>query len=197
MKIDEDTPDYFEGDDIPETPKEKRQRFADDDPRRWLQPAGKWDHLKFLTRWRVWVYLGMAIVVICILHALFVALFVPKTEGCVQYGYIENIDRYNGRITKSFEGVMIPYREIMDTTRVYRSDFIFSTKDATVAATLKKIMLANLPAVVEYKEYRTTMPWRGNTRIIITGADSVSPSRLLPPEYQPASLHELKSPSRQ
>ena len=44
---------------------------------------------------------------------------------------------------------------------------------------------ANLPVRVQYKKYRTAMPWRGESKIVITAVDSVDPSKILPPEYNP------------
>lgn len=191
MKIEEESPDYFEGDDLPDTIKEKPIKYKDDDPRRWLQPPGKWEHLSFLSRWRLWAYIGAALVMAGILYACYFRYFVPRAEGCVQFGYIESIDRRSGLLSKSFEGVMIPYRELMDTTRIYSRDFAFSTKDAALAARLKKIMLSGTPAAVEYTEYHAVVPWRGDTKIVVTGADTISPSRILPPEFQPESLPDL------
>lgn len=196
MRIEEDTPDYFEGEDLPDVVKEKKRKFHDDDPRRWMQPASKWEHLSFLKKWRIWGWVVAIIAFVGVCYSIWVYIFEPEGEGCVQYGYVESIERQNGKLSKSFEGVMIPYREIMDTTRIYSHDFQFSTTDPAVAAALKKMMLANVPAVVEYTRYRCSMPWRGTTRISVTGADSINPSRILPPEYQPESLPDLKKPNK-
>lgn len=185
MKIEEDTPDYFEGEDLPDTIKEKKHKFRDDDPRRWLQPAGKWDHLSFIAKGKIWAWIALCIAIIAILYGMYIRYITPYAEGCVQYGYVERIERRNGKIFKSFEGVLLPYKELMDTTRIYSRDFSFSTSDPAIAAQIKKFMLANRPVMIEYKEFRTAVPWRGDSKIMVTGVDSVNPSRILPPEYLP------------
>ena len=80
---------------------------------------------------------------------------------------------------------MIPYRELMDTTRIYNRDFVFSVDDQNTAATLKQAMYNARPIRVSYKKYYATVPWRGANKIVVTDADTVNPDKILPPEFAP------------
>jgi hypothetical protein len=70
----------------------------------------------------------------------------------------------------------------MDTTRVYERDFIFTAKNEAIAIQLKKYMEANQPVKIEYKEYQTSVPWRGDSKIIVIGVDSINKDLILPPD---------------
>ena len=97
----------------------------------------------------------------------------------IQYGYVETIAR-RGDVFKTFEGIIIPYKSIADTIKPYEGDIIFSTKDDHVAATLRRLQLANLPARVELARYHAPVPWRGESRIIIVKADTADVTKIYP-----------------
>lgn len=91
---------------------------------------------------------------------------------------------------KTFEGVLLPYKSLMDTTRVYEGDFVFSTSDANIAATLKEMQFACKPVKVEYSIYHSRMPWRGCSHVIVTRVDSVNERDILPADRRPSYLHD-------
>ena len=99
-------------------------------------------------------------------------------------GYVENIEK-RGTIFKTYEGTLIPYRELMDTTRVYSRDFIFSVEDNKTATTLKEALYNAKPVRIGYKKYHATVPWRGANKIVVTSADTINPDKILPPEFAP------------
>ena len=47
------------------------------------------------------------------------------TEAC-ETGYVDRIEK-SGQLLKSYEGVLLPYKNLMDTLRPYEGDFRFST----------------------------------------------------------------------
>ena len=53
---------------------------------------------------------------------------------------------------------------------------------------LRRMQYANLPVRVVYRRYHATLPWRGDSRIIVERVDSVDPSRILPPEFTPETM---------
>ena len=108
----------------------------------------------------------------------------PYVEDASQVGYVESIER-RGTLFKTYEGVLLPYKEQIDTTRVYRRDFIFTAADEQTAVKLKKAMFDARPVRVEYKQYHAILPWRGASKTIVTAVDSVDPSKILPPEFMP------------
>ncbi len=79
------------------------------------------------------------------LAALYVRYFVPcVTEAC-ETGYVDRIEK-SGQLLKSYEGVLLPHKNPMDTSGPHEGDFRFSTTtDTDVAVRLKKMHFANLP----------------------------------------------------
>ena len=116
--------------------------------------------------------------------AVYLWFFSPFVTEAVQYGYVEDIEK-RGEVFKTYEGTILPYKELMDTTRVYRKDFVFSVKDPAVAVELRRLQYANPPARVEYEKYHGSLPWRGESRIMVVRVDTADPAKILPPEFSP------------
>lgn len=176
--------DFFENAEVPEKKVEpRREKYRPDDPRYWEEEEDEFEHLKpsGASRKWIWIWAAATAVIIGLLWAGYLRYFHAYIQDATQSGYVEQIAQH-GDVFKSYEGVLIPYRNIMDTTEVYKGDFIFSTTKADVAAKLKKMQFANHPVRLTYKVYHTAMPWRGNTLYIVTDVDSVSEDNLLPPE---------------
>lgn len=178
--------DYFDGPDLPETPKEpKKPAYKPDDPAYWDEEESEWEHLKPKSHRKLWLW-GMLIVVVGALGvACWLRYFSPYIEDATQYGYVEHIEK-RGTIFKTYEGVLIPYKELHDTTRIYSRDFIFSAANKDVAMKLKRAQLDAQPVRVEYRRYHATLPWRGSSKTVITEVDSVDVTKILPPEFAPS-----------
>ncbi len=176
--------DYFEDDIRTEVPKPvKEPTLPPDDPGYWEREEGEWDHLRPRRRLVLLAVLVALLLVVGLITGFYLRFFSPYIDEAVEYGYIEHVER-RGTIFHTYEGVMIPYRELHDTTRVYRRDFIFSA-DAHTAKRLKMFELRHQPVMVSYKQYHATLPWRGASKIVITAVDSVDATRILPPEFRP------------
>ncbi len=182
--------DYFENSEIPEKKEEpKKPVYSPDDPRYWEEPENEFEHLRpsGRTNWKLWLCLAGIVILVVLLWASYVQVFRPYVEQATQYGYVEQIDK-RGDIIRTYEGVLLPYKNLMDTTRVYEGDFRFSTNDPEIAARLKEMQFANRPVRVIYSVYHTVMPWRGDRKIIITRVDTVNERDILPPDRQPEYL---------
>lgn len=176
--------DFFDGPDVPEPEKKiKAPVYSPDDPRYWDQDEPEFEHLKPRKKNLIWWWLAAFAVICGIAIAVYLRYFSPYEEEVVAYGYVEDV-RKQGTIFKTYEGVILPYKELMDTSRLYKNDIKFSTNDKT-AAMLKRMQYDNRPVMVTYKRYHATLPWRGASPIIVVKADSVNPRNILPPEYQP------------
>lgn len=180
--------DYFNEEDEDEedespAPHPKTPRLDPEDPDYWVGEESEIPDIMPRPRkvWRWW--LAGIIVMIGLLVWSWLWMFQPYVEEAVQYGYVENIQR-EGTAMKTFEGVMIPYKEIHDTTRVYREDFRFSVASDSTAARLKGMMLGCIPVRVEYKKYHMSLPWRGNETVVVVRADTANPNLILPPEFR-------------
>lgn len=186
--------DYFESEHAPAPKKEpKKPALKPDDPSYWDEPESEWEHLKPRRRWRLWCWVAGAGLVIGIIVGIYLRYFSPYVEEATQVGYVEQIER-RGTIFKTYEGVMLPYRELLDTTRSYDRDFVFTAADPHTASILRRMSLRNRPVRVEYKRYHAGLPWRGDSRTIVTNVDTVDPASILPPEFAPRTLPTDFSP---
>lgn len=177
--------DFFESDIKPDAPKPPKTPQPDpDDPSYWEKDESEWEHLKLRRRWILALGGGLLIVVAGLVVGFYLRYFSPYIDDAVEYGYIEHVER-RGTLFHTYEGVLIPYRELHDTTRVYRRDFIFSAATPQVATELKKYELSHRPVRVGYRQYHATVPWRGSSKIVVTRVDTVDASTILPPEFRP------------
>jgi hypothetical protein len=177
----DEKPDFFDGEDIQENEKEKKPKYSPEDPRYWEEEESEWEHLKIANKKTVYLWIAASVITIFVICALWVRFFRPYSEGGIQYGYVDKIERC-GAVFKTYEGTLLPYKNLMDTTRVYERDFIFTAKNEAIAIQLKKYMEANQPVKIEYKEYQTSVPWRGDSKIIVIGVDSINKDLILPPD---------------
>lgn len=193
MNFNDDKEDFFDEEIVNKEKKVKEPEYSPEDPRYWEQPESEFEHLRPLDprrrdKWKVWLIVTGVVVVLAVIGYIY--YFTPYVEESTQYGYVENIER-RGTLFKTYEGVILPYREIMDTTRVYREDFVF-TAVPEVAAKLRRMLYANMPVRVVYNKYHTTLPWRGDSKIVVTRVDSVDPAKILPPEFKPEILRDVR-----
>lgn len=181
---DQEKNDYFESAEDPvESPKApKEPTYKPDDPA-YYDKESEWEHLKPRHKWKIWLWLTLIVVMIGLVVACWLRYFSPCVDDATQSGYVENIDK-RGTVFKTYEGVLIPYKEMMDTTRIYSRDFIFTAKNDSIAAILKRAQFAGRPVRVGYRQYHATLPWRGASKTVVFAVDSVDPSKILPPEFR-------------
>lgn len=185
-RLESDEPnDFFENTPpVEEKPKPKPQpRPKPDDPDYWDREEPEFEYIsRTVRRRRLWVWAATILVVLAAVTAFYLRFFSPYIDDAVQYGYVESIHK-QGTIFKTYEGVLLPYKELHDTTRLYSRDFTFTAENAHIAAQLMKMQLAGLPVTVKYRRYHATLPWRGETKTIIFDVDTADPARILPPEF--------------
>lgn len=182
-----DQNDYFESPATPPEPPKPREPEPDpDDPRYWEREESEWEHLNPSRRLPKGLLLwgAGAAVVTAVLLTVWLRWFAPYVDHAVQYGYVDHIER-TGDVFKTYEGILIPYKELMDTTRVYRHDFVFSALNDSVAAQLLLMQRGGVPVCVEYRRYHGALPWRGRSATVVVAVDTADPRKILPPEYNP------------
>ncbi|MCH5218665.1 MAG: hypothetical protein J1F07_09015 [Muribaculaceae bacterium] len=185
----EDKEDFFEDSpaDVPKKVKPPKQpKIGPDDPLYYEREEDRWEHLKPSPYRRgplLWI-VGAAVVAVCILLGLYVYIFTPQVDRAVQYGYVDSLQR-EGRFFHTYEGVILPYKSLMDSVRPYEGDFVFSTTDEHVAAELYRRQGSGTPVRVGYEVYRQRLPWRGASKVMVVSVDSVDPATILPPDRQP------------
>lgn len=178
--------DYYDSAAEPAPPisKPKTPRLDPEDPDYWIQedesplsgimpPTGK--------KWK-WM-LAAALLMIAGILFVWIWFLRPHTDNAVKYGYIKHMER-RGSIIKTFEGSMIPYKELGDPNPFYFEELRFSVESDSLAAVMKRMMLGCVPVRVEYEEYHSPLPWKGEEKMIIIKADTADPRKILPPEYR-------------
>lgn len=162
-------------------PKVKKEPPLKPDNPDYYEIDDEWEHIRPTSdSWKIWAWVAAFGIFVGILIAIYIRYVTPYSEGEIQYGYVEKIAR-RGNVFKTFEGVMLPYRSLADTITPYEGDIVFSARDAHVAARLLRLQKANLPARVEMSVYHATLPWRGESRIVITAADTADVTKIFPP----------------
>lgn len=189
FKIDEEEEegdDYFDNDSEPEPPrrpKPKQVRLDPEDPDYWMEEEP--DFPAIIRRpkkiWKWWLG-GVAVLVVAII-GLWIWFFHPYIDNAVKYGYIKSMER-RGTLVKTFEGVLIPYRELGDKTPTYFEEIPFSVDGDSLAAHMKGMMLECIPVRLEYETYHTPLFWKGASTMVVVKADTADTDKILPPEYR-------------
>lgn len=187
---DEEENDYYDSDtdsENEEVPagKSRVPRLDPEDPDYWISeengsPLSGIMNVK-TQKWK-WLLATAAVLLVLLLGA-WIWLFRPYADNAVKYGYLKNMER-RGTIIKTFEGTMIPYKELGDPEPLYFRELPFSVESDSLAAVMKRMMLGCIPVRVEYEMYHSPLPWKGEERMIVIKADTADPRKILPPEYR-------------
>lgn len=181
-----DPDDFFNDDDYdePVPPKKVRQPKLDpEDPDYWLDERSDYPHIipKPSKVWKWWI--AGVVLLLTMICGVWMWFFRPYVDDAVKYGYIKSMER-RGTVVKTFEGVLIPYKELGDANPLYFEEIPFSVDGDSLAAHMKGMMLRCVPVRLEYEVYHQPLFWKGASPMIVTAADSADVSRILPPEYR-------------
>lgn len=180
----DDENDFYDSDVEPQKPVVVKQPKLDpEDPDYWIEEESEISRIipKPRKAWKWW--LAAAAGSIALLAGVWVWFMRPYADGAVKYGYIKHMER-RGSVVKTFEGVLIPYRELGDSTPTYFEEIRFSVEGDSLAAQMKRMMLGCVPVRLEYKRYHSALPWKGEEPMVVVKADTADTSRILPPEYR-------------
>lgn len=181
-----DDDDFYNDDEYEEqtpAPKPKQPKLDPEDPDYWLDEQSEFEHILPKPRkvWKWW--LAAAIAGLVLVGGVSVWLFRPYVDDSVKYGYIKSMER-RGTVVKTFEGVLIPYRELGDKTPFYFEEIPFSVDGDSLAAHMKGMMLNCIPVRVEYELYHRPLFWKGASPMVVVGVDTADVKKILPPEYR-------------
>lgn len=183
---DEDGNDFYDSDAEPEpvvVKKPKVPKLDPEDPDYWMEEESPLSSILPTPkkRWKWWLA-GCGILLVLII-GVWIWFFRPYADNAVKYGYIRDMER-RGWIMKTFEGTMIPYKELGDPNPLQFEILPFSVESDSLAAVMKRLMLNCVPVRVEYEMYHTPLPWKGEAHMIIIKADSADTNKILPPDYR-------------
>ena len=180
--------DFYDSDAEPEPEpvrKPKAPRLDPEDPDYWIsdeEPGIGEIITNTGKKWKWWLASACALLTAILFSWIW--FLRPYADNAVKYGYIKNMER-RGSIIKTFEGSMIPYKELGDPDPFYFQEMPFSVESDSVAALMKRMMLRCVPVRIEYEVYHSPLPWKGEQKVVVLKADSADPRKILPPEYRP------------
>ena len=183
----EEENDYFDSDTEPTPPPKKANgpKLDPEDPDYWISDEEESPLSGIMpkadSKWK-WKAAVMTAIIIMLCGA-WIWFLRPYSDNAVKYGYIKNMER-RGSFIKTFEGTMIPYKELGDPNPFYFEEVRFSVVSDSLAAHMKRMMLGCIPVRVEYETYHAPLPWKGEEKMIIVRADTADPRKILPPEYR-------------
>ena len=109
--------------------------------------------------------IAVAIGVFFIIRSLF---FAPAVSEGTMRGYAVLFETRKG-IFDSYEGEFVV--DEPDSTKTVR----FSTTDKELGRSIYNAMHTDSLLVLDYKKYRKTLPWRGQSTLIVTGIEKTTP----------------------
>lgn len=183
----EEDNDYFDSDPTPKPRRRKPRnpRLDPEDPDYWISDeddsplSGIMPSSGSSWKWKA----AAAVGVILLLIGVWAWFFRPYSDSAVKYGYIRNMER-RGLMFKTFEGTMIPYKELGDPDPLYFQELPFSVASDSLATRMKRMMLGCVPVRIEYETFHAPLPWKGESHIVVVKADTADTRKILPPEFR-------------
>lgn len=176
----EEENDLFTAPDLPAQPKPvKMPKLTPENPEYWDKEEGMWDHLRVTPRMKRLLWLSGAVIFFVGAFWILIGLFNPYIDEASQYGYIDTVERH-GSLIKTYECSLIPYKSLADTVAPFQGDFKFSAS-RKLGKEIKEYRHTGTPVKIEYKVYKSAMPWRGESRVVAVSIDSVSTDSIVPP----------------
>ena len=159
--MNDDFNDYFENDQVVESPKPHVETEQEREDREIAEATIERRHNT----------VRLLLVALIIMLAMFLCWWVwaryfhPHTTG-QERGYVMQVTS-EGTLVKTFEGKLMSERYVTDTI-VYESNFVFTISDDSVAMQAKRFEGTGFRVVVTYETYSGNLPWRGNNTTVVT-----------------------------
>jgi len=119
---------------------------------------------------RIFLAIGTLVVLLLIIFFVRDRYFHVYQESDIK-GRIADIS-LRGSVFKTYEGKMLGY-DVVSQGNVIKSEFNFTVTDDSIAHTLGKLKQTPIAVQIHYKEYKSSVPWRGETKYIVTAIDTV------------------------
>lgn len=188
MKLDDTHPDYFvdDGTDADATTRPAQEEaprtisFADStsadgarQPADTAQPAAPQRPAR--RRWKRFLWWTAAILIVVLGVAVYFRYFSPYIEDGRMKCYVINVEK-RGMVFKTYEADVVSEQALTDTVRLYSRDISFSVPDERLARELQNVQGTGRMVTVTYETYNATVPWRGASKSVITGAQIAPPA---------------------
>ena len=189
--IDDNFDDYFES----SAPKKEKAPHEETEEEREERELIENTIERRSNKKRVFLALGTLVVLLLLIFFIRDQFFSVYQESDLK-GRVVDI-ALRGSVFNTYEAKMLCY-DVVAPGNVLKSEFNFSVADDSIVKKLSELKQTPLAVQVHYKEYKHGVPWRGETKYIVTAIDTVTiPSYVenvkdipLPPKPQEASEPE-------
>ena len=120
---------------------------------------------------RIFLALGTLIVLLILIFVIRDRYFRVYQESNIK-GRIADVS-LRGSIFKTYEGKLLSY-DVVSEGNVREKEFEFTVGDDSLAHTLGTLKQTPIAVQLNYKEYKSSVPWRGETKYIVTSVDTVN-----------------------
>ena len=120
---------------------------------------------------RIFLALGTLIVLLILIFVIRDRYFRVYQESNIK-GRIADVS-LRGSIFKTYEGKLLSY-DVVSEGNVREKEFEFTVDDDSLAHTLGTLKQTPIAVQLNYKEYKSSVPWRGETKYIVTSVDTVN-----------------------
>lgn len=100
--------------------------------------------------------------------AFYIQFLNPYATEARATGYITSVEK-RGIFFKTYEAEMITEDSLTDTAGVYNRPMTFSIPSDSIARILQDMQGSRQSVTVLFERYNATLPWRGNSKNVITG----------------------------
>ena len=120
---------------------------------------------------RIFLALGTLSVLLILIFVIRDRYFRVYQESNIK-GRIADVS-LRGSIFKTYEGKLLSY-DVVSEGNVREKEFEFTVDDDSLAHTLGTLKQTPIAVQLNYKEYKSSVPWRGETKYIVTSVDTVN-----------------------
>lgn len=100
----------------------------------------------------------------------YVRYLTPTVSDAVMEVYVTSVQQ-RGVFFKTYEAEIVDPERISDTSQPYTHSVAVTIEDETLARELQRIQSTDSLVRLRYKQYSATLPWRGESKTIVTSRD--------------------------
>lgn len=115
---------------------------------------------------------GCIIVIVLVIAAAigYFRYFSPAVDDAVMDVCVVNVEK-RGLLFKTYEAEVVDPQRISDQESPYTRPQAVTIADEALARRLQQIQSSGRPVRLRYRRYSATLPWRGESKIVITALE--------------------------
>lgn len=118
-----------------------------------------------------WLLVIVAVVVIALAGIGYFRYLSPVVDDAVMDVYVTGVQR-RGVVFKTIEADVVMADRLVDSASAYTHPVGVTVADEVTAHILRSLQATGCPVRVAYRCYAATLPWRGESKIVVTGVVS-------------------------